>query len=174
MDIHLFQGGIRGKMMRNKSKTLHVESYPIKAFISFILTIILLLFLLPAQPAAAKWAYRFVVFLGDIYEVTDEIVLSNDVDKKIGQVTRFSDLEGTYAGNFSNTFPKGTEYYLIRNKDPKEVIAIKTNENTYLKAINKGHYDNDHLDTRNRNWALIIGALLITILTIWIRVRKTP
>lgn len=138
-----------------------------------IFLILFLIVLIPLQSTFADWAYRFVVFSDDIYEVTDELVLLNDIEKKIGQVTRYSDHEGTYPGNFSNTFPKGTDYYSIRDKDPKEVIAIKTKENTYLKALNKGHYDNDHLDTQNRNWTIIlIGALIVIIILLISLIRR--
>lgn len=97
-----------------------------------------------------------------------------NIEYKIGQVTFYSDQEGTYAGNISNAFPKGTEYYSIKDQDPSDVIAIRTQEHTYFKAMNKGHYDNDHLEGLNRYWAhIIVGAgILVIFLIYWILRRK--
>ena len=52
--------------------------------------------LFPIKPLA-DWAYAFVVWDEYAYVVTDEQV--NEVDKKIGHVTKYSDIEGTYSGN---------------------------------------------------------------------------
>lgn len=80
----------------------------------------------------------FVVYSGDIYEISDdELIPSEEIDKKIGHVTKYSDEEGTYRGNFSNIYPKGTPYYSIINTDPKDFIAIKTQEGIFVKAYNK-------------------------------------
>lgn len=129
--------------------------------------------LIPFQIASADWASRFVVYSNDIYELTDEGVNPNEIGKKVGEVTRYSDHEGTYRGNFSNTFPKGTSYFSIKDIDPKEVIAVKTIENTYLKAMNKGHYDNDLLEKQYRYWSyLLIGVLILVISILIIRRQK--
>lgn len=134
---------------------------------------LILLVLIPLHSASADWASRFVVFSNDIYEITDESILPRDIDQKIGHVTRYSDHEGTYRGNFSNTFPKGTAYYSIKDKDTKEVIAIESKQNTYLKAINKGHYDNDEIETQFRIWTYVtIGALILAIIFIIMRLRR--
>ncbi|XID94882.1 hypothetical protein ACF3MZ_10350 [Paenibacillaceae bacterium WGS1546] len=126
------------------------------------------------QPAFASWAYRFVVYSGDIYKVTDEPVQPYEIEKKIGQVTRYSDIEGTYAGNFSNAFPKGTGYYSIKEASPNDVIAIKVQEGTYVKAVNQGHYDNDHLLTPSRiGGYLLVGIIAAAVIYfIWRYARK--
>lgn len=126
-----------------------------------ILIVLILFFLAPGQLVLADWASRFVVYSGDLYAVTDETVSPNDIEREIGKVTRYSDKEGTYAGNFSNTFPKGTAYYSIINLDAQEAIAIQTSDGTYIKAINKGRYNND--DVEIRNWLIVIlaGGLVI-------------
>ncbi|WP_179952641.1 LPXTG cell wall anchor domain-containing protein [Cohnella abietis] len=120
--------------------------------------------LISVEPVSADWAFRSVVYSENLYEVTDELVLLSDIEKKIGKVTRYSDIEGTYPGNFSNTFPVGTEYYSIKDKDPKEIIAVKANKNTFVKAVNRGHYDNDYLETQNRIWIFIIGGIIVAVM----------
>ncbi|MEH7388260.1 hypothetical protein V7147_23105, partial [Bacillus sp. JJ1521] len=57
----------------------------------------------------ADWAYYFVVWDDYIYQVSDDYV--NEINEEIGEVTKYSDLEGTYTGNFSNKYNKGTKYY---------------------------------------------------------------
>jgi hypothetical protein len=130
----------------------------------FIIVIIAIVALMPLRSMSADWAYSFVVYSGDIYEISpDELVPSDEIDKKIGQVTRYSDQEGTYSGNFSNTYLKGTLYYSIKNIDPKEIIAIKTNEAEFVKAINKGRYANGQLESKI-TWISILGSLVIMLL----------
>lgn len=138
----------------------------------FIIVILAIVALMPMRPMNADWAYSFVVYSGDIYEISDDgLIPSNEIDKKIGQVTRYSDREGTYSGNFSNIYPKGTPYYSIKNIDPKEIIAIKTHEAEFVKAINKGQYANGQLESKTI-WISILGSLIIVILIIWKMKRK--
>ncbi|WP_339271002.1 LPXTG cell wall anchor domain-containing protein [Paenibacillus sp. FSL R5-0470] len=138
----------------------------------FIIVILAIIALLPLHAVSADWAGSFVVYSGDIYEISDnELIPSNEIDKKIGQVTRYSDHEGTYSGNFSNIYPKGTPYYSIKNIDPKEIIAIKTHEAEFVKAINKGQYANGQLESKTI-WISILGSLIIVLLIIWIMKRK--
>ena len=138
----------------------------------FIIVILAIVALMPMRSMNADWAYSFVVYSGDIYEISDsELILSDEIDTKIGQVTRYSDHEGTYSGNFSNTYPKGTPYYSIKNTNPKEIIAIKTDEAIFVKAINKGHYANGQLESKTI-WISILGSLVIALLIIWVMKRK--
>lgn len=138
----------------------------------FIIVILALITLMPISSISADWAYSFVVYSGDIYEISDdELIPPDEIDKKIGQVTRYSDHEGTYSGNFSNTYHKGTPYYSIKNIDPKEIIAIKTHEAEFVKAINKGHYANAQLESRTI-WIFVIGSLVIAFIIKWIMKRK--
>lgn len=132
-----------------------------------IVVILAIIVLLPTHSASADWARSFVVFSDDIYEITDEIIPSDKVEKKIGHVTKYSDHEGTYTGNFSNTFPKGTSYYSIKNTDPDQLIAIESQEDIFIKAINKGHYPNDQLE-RQMFWIYLFGFLCAFLLIIWI------
>ncbi|MEO3944276.1 hypothetical protein [Gorillibacterium sp. CAU 1737] len=121
--------------------------------------------LAPHQLASAKWASSFVVYAGDLYEVLDEPVSIQEINQKIGEVTRYSTHEGTYSGNFSNVYPKGTPYYSMHKRDPKEAIAVQVKENAYLLAINQGHYDNDRLEIPTPTAIVIlIGVFLVLVL----------
>lgn len=131
-----------------------------------ILIVLILFFLAPSAFVWADWASRFVVYAGDMYEVTDETVSPDDIENEIGKVTRYSDKEGTYAGNFSNTFPKGTAYYSIINLDVQEAIAILTSDGTYIKAVNKGHYNNDFVEIRSWLILILAGGFVIFVISL--------
>ncbi|MFJ7887009.1 hypothetical protein ACIQYL_02850 [Lysinibacillus xylanilyticus] len=88
--------------------------------------------------SSADWAFGFVVWDGYIYQLSDEYV--DEVDEEIGKVTRYSDTEGTYYGNFSNVYEKGTKYYAMREISTKEAIAIEEEDGKYRKAIRDGKY----------------------------------
>ena len=86
----------------------------------------------------ASWAYSFVVWDGYIYQISDEYV--QQIDENIGKVTVYSEIEGTYTGNFSNVYEKGTAYYSITGVSTDEVIAVKEEDGKYRKAIRDGKY----------------------------------
>ncbi|WP_186321388.1 hypothetical protein [Bacillus sp. FJAT-22090] len=111
-------------------KTNHLISYAIVFLLGFSI-------LFPVK-SLASWAYAFVVWDGYVYVMTNEVV--NNVDKKIGHVTKYSDREGTYSGNFSNTYPKGTRYYSIKEISTDEAIAVEVDTGNYLKAKRDGEY----------------------------------
>ncbi|MFX3675385.1 MAG: hypothetical protein ACE3JQ_13215 [Paenisporosarcina sp.] len=125
-------------------------------------------FLLGLNPikSLADWAYSFVVWDGYTYVVSDEVV--NQIDQEIGQMTMYSDIEGTYSGNFSNTFKKGTKYYSLKNVDTNETIAIGTQDGNFVKAMREGPYadpksDDEKMTHSNRfDYAnLFIGLLAL-------------
>ncbi|WP_391122629.1 hypothetical protein [Psychrobacillus sp. L3] len=87
--------------------------------------------------SSAEWAFEFVVWNGYIYQLSDKYV--DDVDEEIGEVTKYSDMEGTYFGNFSNVYEKGTKYYAMKGIRTEEAIAIEE-EGKYRKAIRDGKY----------------------------------
>jgi hypothetical protein len=88
----------------------------------------------------AKWAYAFVVYNGNVYVVSETHIEPNKIGKKLGEVTKFSYQEGTYSGNFSNQFPKGTEYYEIKGVKTNESIGIKESKDSFIKAKYDGKY----------------------------------
>jgi len=92
---------------------------------------------------SANWAYKFVVNDRSIYVISEEQVDPKQIGSRIGKVTTYSDQEGTYSGNFSNRYPKGTEYYEIIGLNIKDAIAVKEKEGRYIKAAYEGEYAGD-------------------------------
>ncbi|MCR2805167.1 hypothetical protein [Paenibacillus soyae] len=88
----------------------------------------------------ADWAASFVVYNGGMYTVTEEELPSESIGDRIGQVTHYSDEEGTYSGNFSNRFPEGTPYYAIQDGLERDRIAVKTEDGTFVAAVYSGPY----------------------------------
>lgn len=88
----------------------------------------------------ASWAYEFVVNDGRSYIVTKERVEEKLLEEYVGKVTYYSTQEGSYNGNFSNSYPKGTQYYAIQGTSPNEVIAIQSQTGEYFKAYFNREY----------------------------------
>lgn len=133
-------------------------------------TIIFLLifsFILLPTKLFADWAYSFVVYNGYIYEISDEYV--TEIEKNIGKVTKYSDRERTYYGNFSNTFKKGTRYYSIKGISTDGAIAIE-DAGKYIKAIRKSKYAGGKYSP----FEFIIGgiALLVVFALLFITVQR--
>ncbi|MBS4174674.1 hypothetical protein [Bacillus sp. FJAT-49736] len=103
-----------------------------------ILCTVLSISFLVSDKSFAKWAYPFVVWNGYIYVVNDEKV--KEIGKEIGHVTKYSDREGTYSGNFSNSYKKGTKYYSIKGINTDEAIAVQDGNGKYVKATRDGKY----------------------------------
>lgn len=93
----------------------------------------------PGKASATSWAYPFVVYKGYVYVVSEESVGEEEVEKEIGSVTQYSDME-SLPGNFSNTYPVGTKYYSIKGVNAEDVIAVEESEGQYLKAERDGKY----------------------------------
>lgn len=128
-----------------------------KIISSIALFVILFSLSLPGKPFAS-WAFSFVVYDCYVYVISDEIV--SDVDKEIGKVTKYSDTEGTYYGNFSNSYKKGTKYYSIKDVHTETAIAVEDN-GTFIKAIRDGEYDGGKYNPIN----IVIGVALFFIIS---------
>jgi hypothetical protein len=89
--------------------------------------------------SSADWAYSFVVWDGYLYQIGDEYV--EDIGEEIGEVTKYSDMEGGYSGNFSNEYEKGTKYYAIKGISTEEAIAIEESDGRFRKANREGKYE---------------------------------
>jgi hypothetical protein len=143
--------------------------------LSKLTCVILILFTFLHINLSADWAYAFVVNDGNMYVRSDEIVNESDLGEQVGEVTYYSDREGTYSGNFSNIYPKGTLYYEIEGISPNEAIAIRTENNDYIKATYSGKYvggkaepfggDSDQ-DNASREENIIITILITSVLLI--------
>ncbi|GAM12368.1 MULTISPECIES: hypothetical protein [Mesobacillus] len=133
-------------------------------FILFILTI-------TSSVQALSWAYPFVVWNGNVYEVKEEKVLANEIGEKIGEVkTKPNDMTGDYYGNASNAYPKGTKYFEINNISTKNAIAVEVGDNKWQKAV--------YVQQAPFHWMDILTKILPTLLLIaiviiiLIRVKK--
>lgn len=100
------------------------------------LLLLILIFAIVPSAQALTWAYGFVVWDGNVYEVKEEEILpDNDIGKVIGEVkTQANDMTGNHYGNASNYYPKGTKYYEIAGTSTSEAIAVEV-ENHWLKAV---------------------------------------
>ena len=100
-----------------------------------IVFFILFMLIFTSSAKALSWAYSFVVWNGNVYEVTDEKVAENEIGKSIGEVkTTPNDMTGEYYGDASNDFPKGTKYYQINSVSTDIAIAVEVKANEYQKA----------------------------------------
>lgn len=133
-----------------------------KSLISYVIIFLLCVSVLFPAKTLADWAYAFVVWDGYVYFLTDEIV--NEVEKEIGHVTKYSNMEGTYSGNFSNVYPKGTKYFSIVGVSAKEAIAVKDETGKYIKAYRDGEYASTIYDILQTSSSTIILWTLITLL----------
>ena len=133
---------------------------------TLILAVLLICIVFPLSSfkvLATSWAYPFVVWDDHIYVVSEETVL--DVEKKIGKVTKYSDMY-SYSGNFSNVFPRGTKYYSIKGIDTAIAIAIQTSDGHYIKAYRQGEYTyrksfTEYIYTGLGVFAILVVGLLI-------------
>lgn len=106
----------------------------------------------------AKWAHSFVVYNGYTYILTDDPV--EKIGEEIGHVTKYSDDEGVYYGNFSNTYKKGTKYFSISGVSTDIAIAVEDKEK-YVKAIKGEKYEG-----RNLYIVWIVPLAMLVILVI--------
>lgn len=93
-----------------------------------------------APSIKGDWAHNFVVFDGGVYVVTEESIERSQLGERIGEVTLYSDHEGTYGGHFSNLYPVGTPYYSIIGTDVLEAIAVPSKDGTYYVHTYHGAY----------------------------------
>lgn len=101
-----------------------------------LLIFFLLIFMFSSSVQALSWAYPFVVWNGKVYEVRhQEIVEDSKVGKILGEVkTKPNDETGSYYGNASNHYPKGTKYYEIKGTSTSESIAVE-DDKVWVKAV---------------------------------------
>ena len=103
---------------------------------STLMSSVLAILLLVGCAASTDWVSHFVVYDGELYELTT--VYTEQIGERIGKVTRYSDREGTYRGTFSNYYKKGTKLYAIQGRS--DAIAIEE-KGRYRIAVSKGAYN---------------------------------
>lgn len=101
-----------------------------------LLLSLVLVFTFFSSAYALTWAYAFVVWDGNVYEVMDEEFLQKDeVGEVIGKVeTQANDNTGNHYGNASNYYPIGTRYYEITGIPASKAIAVEV-DGQWLKAV---------------------------------------
>jgi ATP-dependent Zn protease len=136
-----------------------------------VLFFILFIFAFTSSVQALSWAYPFVVWNGNVYEVKEEKVLESEIGESIGEVkTRPNDMTGNYYGNASNHYPKGTKYFEINNISTKTAIAVEVAENQWLKA--------EYVHEAPFHWMDLVTKvlpflILIVIAIVIIRMKKS-
>ena len=97
---------------------------------------LLFVFMISTSVQALSWAYSFVVWKSKVYEVKqEEIVAPSDIGKVIGKVkTKPDGMTGSYYGNASNHYPRGTKYYEIKGTSTSTEIAVKEDKQ-WVKAV---------------------------------------
>lgn len=136
------------------------------------LFLFIIILLTNSSVQALSWAYPFVVWSGNVYEVTDKEVIDSLIGKRIGEVkTKPNDMTGNYYGNASNYYPKGTEYFEISGISTDTAIAVKKEEGKWVKAVyvNKAPFHWVNLFTNPFPFLILI----VIILFIGLRKRKT-
>lgn len=102
----------------------------------FLFSLIALNIAFPMAATALNWAIIFVVWNGNVYEVTEKPVAESQIRQAIGEVkTKVNEYTGKFHGNASNYYPIGTKYYAIEGALSSEEIAVETGEEQWVKAI---------------------------------------
>lgn len=135
-----------------------------------VLFVTVILLILSVNTAYAKWAYCFVVYNKNVYVITDKKVDTKLIGSLLGKVTKHSECEGTYSGNFSNTYPKGTRYYKIKGEDVKNLIAVKERDDSYTAAKYQCEYEGGKYDLHSLPIYPI--GIIIAAIIVWFIVRK--
>ncbi|MEK0313910.1 hypothetical protein [Cohnella sp. 56] len=140
-----------------------------------------LMLLLPTASVYASWAFGFVVYNDNVYKLTDETVPADRIGLKIGKVSMYTDVEGSYKGNYSNALPKDSEYRGILGIDVQEAIAADTGGGKFVKAVYHGRNPGSKMDGMRSSmekldwlWSLLIAAVAVAAGALWWRRSRRP
>ncbi len=138
---------------------------------------LLLVFMISSNVQALSWAFSFVVWNGKVYEVKhEEIIADSEIGKVIGKVkTKPNEMTGSYYGNTSNYYPRGTKYYEIKGTSTSAKIAVKE-DHQWVKAVYV-HKAPFHIMNVFSNiyyiFAVVIIALIVVVIVFLIKKSKT-
>ncbi|WP_214741802.1 MULTISPECIES: hypothetical protein [unclassified Exiguobacterium] len=91
-----------------------------------LIFLILLSVFIAIPVSALSFAYTFVVFDRNAYEVLDTTIEEDALGDVIGKVeTTVNDETGRYYGNASNGYPIGTAYREVDGESVEDVIAVE-------------------------------------------------
>lgn len=127
--------------------------------------LILFTFLICTSVQALSWAYGFVVWDGNVYEVKDEEFLQEDeVGEVIGEVeTQADDMTGDHYGNASNYYPIGTRYYEIKGIPTSEAIAVEV-DGQWVRAVYANKAPFHIMNVLTSPWFIAAVALIILVI----------
>lgn len=140
-----------------------------------------LMLLMPTASVYASWAFGFVVYNDNVYKLTDETVPADRIGLKIGKVSMYTDVEGSYKGNYSNALPEGSEYRGIIGIDVQDAIAADTGGGQFVKAVfvqrNAGSSISQVRSSMERLdwlWTIVIAAVAVAAGALWWRRSRRP
>lgn len=138
----------------------------------WLLSTFILFFLFASNAQALSWAYPFIVWKGNVYEVKlEEKIEQSEIGKVIGKVkTVPDDMTGNYYGDASNYFSVGSKYYSIEGIETSKEIAIK-NDGDYVRAV-YAHSAPFHIMNIVTSPFFMILLILIIVLPLIILYRK--
>ena len=93
------------------------------------------------EGSSKDWKYGFVVYHGYNYIVTEEHLKESELDKKVGEIQKYSDNEMNAPNGtiFSNEIKKGTPLYSIKHVDKQTSLAVKSDDG-FIKITSNGKY----------------------------------
>ncbi|MGE7919083.1 hypothetical protein ACQKM9_09045 [Viridibacillus sp. NPDC093762] len=133
-------------------------------------TILLFFVLLSSSTVHAQiLTYPFVVWDGKVYEVSEVVLLDENIGNVIGEVnTKPNDSSGDYYGNASNTFEVGTKYYEISGVSMADAIAVENEKGQFIQADYVQKATEQPMSMLQKG---IVNASIIAILIIILGVR---
>lgn len=91
-----------------------------------LISLVFLSIFIALPVSALSWAYTFVVFDRNAYEVLDTTIDEESLGDVIGEVdSKVNDETGRYYGNASNGYPIGTAYREVVGESVEDVIAVE-------------------------------------------------
>ncbi|QDQ03457.1 hypothetical protein FOH38_19025 [Lysinibacillus fusiformis] len=131
------------------------------------------IFAFTSSVQALDWAYPFVVWNGNVYEVKEEKVVERQIGEVIGEVkTRPNDMTGDYYGDASNAYPKGTKYFAINEVATETAIAVEIGENQWQKAVYVHEAPFHWMNVCTKILPVVILISLVTIIVLRLKKRK--
>ncbi|MDZ5473106.1 hypothetical protein SM124_15410 [Bacillus sp. 31A1R] len=128
----------------------------------------ILLFTTASSVHALSWAYPFVVWKGNVYEVLEDKIPKSKVGKSIGKVkTKANERTGNYFGDASNYYSKGTKYYEIEGTSTDQSIAVEVEVGVWQKAEfrHEAQFHVMNLFILFQPYLLVLGLVIVGFLT---------
>jgi len=95
-----------------------------------------------APSGGPDWSHQFIVWDGDMYIISDDMIDESDLEMELGKVEKYSSRETNHENNdivFSNHFSEGATIFKMIEVKESESLAIKQGE-MITKLNNNGKY----------------------------------